>query len=533
LTLEDLTARLDDRFRLLTGGSRTALPRQQTLRATLDWSWDLLSGGERVLLRRLAVFAGGWTLEAAEAVCGGDGIDTAAVLDLLTGLVHQSLVVLDDGAERYRFLETVRQYAQEHLVASGEAAAVRDRHLHWCLTRVTRNGTALWVAAQGPWLDRLERELDNLRVALGWARDSGQLALGLRLAQALGRFWYLHSYQSEGLRWLETFLAGSSRDERGGWDEDHTVARRRVRAWALSEAGLLAHLQTEPRMAGNLATQSLALFRQLDDREGIADTLGLQAVVARDQGYFTQAVRLLEESARHWHALGRSDDVTGALVDLALTAIQQGDLAQATALVQEVVTRTAHVASDWGAGHIHFLQGQLAWEQGTLAGARRLGEESLALYQHVGDRRGSALALGYLLGQVAREQGDLDRAMALCAESLALGRELGDGGIIGWACLGMGLTAVEQGDLVRAGTALREGLDCFWTRGMRWFVARCLAGLLGVASVRWPRHVRSWGRRAMPPPGPRGRACRWRRSSRRCSRGDPAQAGQHADPRAA
>jgi non-specific serine/threonine protein kinase len=188
LTLEGLAARLDTSFRLLTGGSRTALPRQQTLRATLDWSWNLLSGVEQVLLRRLAVFAAGWTLEAAELVCAGEGIETDEVLDLLGGLVNKSLVAWDEAGEaagRFGLLETVRLYALEHLLASGEEAAVRRRHLTWCLDLAVRIAPPVVPGAQmrGSWLDELESELDNLRAALRWAHEAGDVARGLRLAQ--------------------------------------------------------------------------------------------------------------------------------------------------------------------------------------------------------------------------------------------------------------------------------------------------------------------------------------------------------------
>jgi predicted ATPase/transcriptional regulator with XRE-family HTH domain len=237
LSVEGIAARLDNRFRLLTGGARDALPRQRTLRATLDWSYDLLSEPEQALLDRLAVFAGGWTLAAAEAVCVGEGVEGWEVLDLLGSLVNKSLVQTEEagGEVRYELLETVRQYGQERLAVAGGAAAVRDRHLAWCLALAEKAAPHLTGPEQGGWLTRLETEHDNLRAALVSARETGADELGLRLAAALSHFWYIRSYCSEGRGWLEAALA------RGG------SAWPTARARALNGAGNLARQQGDNR----------------------------------------------------------------------------------------------------------------------------------------------------------------------------------------------------------------------------------------------------------------------------------------------
>src|SRR6185437_11165768 len=219
LSLESLALRLDDRFRLLTGGSRTALPRRQTLRATLDWSHDLLSVPERTLFRRLSVFAGGWTLEAAETVCVDENIKSEEVLNVLAGLVGKSLVLLEErsGKDRYQLLETVRQYGQEKLTASSEAELLRDHHLDWCLAMTLR--AEPWVNPSGPgvfgrkggeqaiWLDRLREEADNLRIALSWSKEvDGRQEKGLRLAASIPLWWSLAGHNGEGRRWLEDLL---------------------------------------------------------------------------------------------------------------------------------------------------------------------------------------------------------------------------------------------------------------------------------------------------------------------------------------
>jgi class 3 adenylate cyclase len=192
LAVEQIAARIDDRFRLLTGGSRVAVPRHQTLRAAIEWSYQLLSETERILLRRLAVFAGGWTLEAAEAVCPSGSVEASGILDVLTSLVDKSLVLADmqRGAARYRLLETVRQYARDRLMDAGEDAEVRTRHRAWCLTLVEQGGPELRGPRQRIWLQRFEVEQDNLRAALVWDREDPRGA-GLRIVFELGLFWFL------------------------------------------------------------------------------------------------------------------------------------------------------------------------------------------------------------------------------------------------------------------------------------------------------------------------------------------------------
>jgi len=212
LTVEQIAARLDDRFRLLTGGSRTAVLRQQTLRAMMDWSFDLLSEAERVLFRRLSVFAGGWSLEAAEAVCSGNGVDASDILDLLTQLVDKSLVITETrgGEARYRLLETVRQYSQDRLVEAKEAADIRRLHRDWYLDLAEEDKPRRLGLEKAPWLERLETEHDNLRAALEWSLGSGDPQAGLRLAVAAFRLWW-RGHFDEGRHWLEEGLAANDK----------------------------------------------------------------------------------------------------------------------------------------------------------------------------------------------------------------------------------------------------------------------------------------------------------------------------------
>src|SRR5205823_6185366 len=229
LSVEQIADRLADRFRLLVGGSRSAPARQQTLRATVDWSYELLGESERRQFERLSVFAGGWSLEAAEAVCSGEGIDAAEVLDLLGHLVDKSLVLAEpnvDGVARYRLLEMLRQYGQERLAASAPAEVVRRRHAMFFRELVEAAESKLAGPEQAESLERLEQEHDNLRAALQWCLDTRDAEMGLRLAGAAWRFWLVRGYLSEGSRWLTEVLGLASAS--GAVD---------VRAKALNAAG--------------------------------------------------------------------------------------------------------------------------------------------------------------------------------------------------------------------------------------------------------------------------------------------------------
>ncbi|MGH2411019.1 MAG: ATP-binding protein, partial [Chloroflexota bacterium] len=305
LSLESLGARLDDRFRLLTGGSRTALPRQQTLRATLDWSHDLLSEPERVLFRRLSVFAGGWTLETAEDVCAGESIEPGDVLDLLAGLLGKSLALLEErsGERRYRLLETVRQYGSEKLSAAGEAALLRDRHLDWCLAMARR--MELWVDSvepgpsnlesheQAAGLEQCEVEADNLRAALAWSSAAdGRLEKGLHLAASTHLWWYLGGHAGEGRRWLGMLL------QRDGKLPALLEAR------ALLSQSFLAWSQGAYAEGMRSAETAHALFTREGNQVGAISARYNQGVQALHLGDYPRATEIVEEVLRAYRDLG-------------------------------------------------------------------------------------------------------------------------------------------------------------------------------------------------------------------------------------
>jgi predicted ATPase/DNA-binding SARP family transcriptional activator len=322
LAVEQIADRLDNALALLTAGSRAAPPRQQTLRATLDWSHALLNEREQALFRRLSVFVGGWVLEAAEEVCAGEYIAARDVLDLLAELVDKSLVVMEEqGAQaRYRLLEIVRQYGLEKLREADELAAVQQRHALWYLKLAETEPRSV---ERMRWLEQLETEHENVRAVLQWALESGEVVYGLRLAGALWRFWDVHGHLSEGRRWLQALLAS----------EGHVPAQ--VRAKALRSAGLLALNQSDYEQARALLEESLALYRELGDQEGTAWVLNNIGNVALDQGDYERAVALYQESLACYRELDDKDGISRALNNLAIVAAYQEEYDRSLSLFEE------------------------------------------------------------------------------------------------------------------------------------------------------------------------------------------------------
>ena len=333
LSAEQIAVRLDDCFRLLTGGSRTALPRQQTLRALIDWSYHLLTEQEKILLRRLAVFAGGWTLEAAEIICSGEGIELEDVLDLLTHLVDKSLVIIvNNGKEfRYRRLETIRQYAREKLSESGEGVTYRDRHLDYFLKRVEEMEPGLRGPQQVKLLNLLENEIDNLRAALEWSRESDP-ASGLRLASLLRWFWNFCGLFEEGASWLENVLACSKKSTA---DID-----------PLLQAKSLSVLAWLSLWSGNMQTSMTSVNESLDlcqkNRGPISDLITADNYYICSANIFRRgglglARQLLEKSLAFYQALGNKFGIAEMNSALFGNAIFSGDLESARQWNEEAI----------------------------------------------------------------------------------------------------------------------------------------------------------------------------------------------------
>ncbi len=427
LSARDVAARLDDRFRLLTAGNRAALPRHQTLRGVLDWSYTLLNAPEQALLRRLAVFAGGWTIEAAETVCAGGPVGKCDVLDLLAGLEAKSLVTLGDdpappseeSESRYGLLETVRQYAADHLAANGELDAAGGAHAAYILTLAERAEPGLYGPRQRYWLDRLEAEHDNIRAALAWSTREGEGAdaqTAARLTGALGWFWRLHGHLNEGRRWLTIVLSKEC-----GIGDDAS----RLRAGALNAAGMLAERQHDYAPAEQALQESVARYRALGDDQGMADALNNLGHVVWDRSDNARAHPLFQESLSLRRTLGDERGVASSLNNLARVHRYQGDVEAATALYEQSVALWKRVGEPWGIATVLGNLGLEMGERGDYQRALSLHQESLALRRELGDKMGVSWSLTNV-ASIDTRLGNYERAVTLFEESLQLARQLGD-----------------------------------------------------------------------------------------------------------
>jgi predicted ATPase/transcriptional regulator with XRE-family HTH domain len=474
LSVEQVAARLDDRFRLLTGGSRVALPRQQTLRAALDWSHDLLSVPEQALLRRLAAFAAEATLEAVEAVCAGEEVAAADVLDLLGGLASKSLVQVweQDGATRHGLLETVRAYAWEQLAASGETEATALAHVRHYLALAEAAEPRLNGPEQASWLARLEGEHDNLRAALRWAIRHDEAEIALRLAAALWRFWATHGHLREGQDWLAGLLA-----------PDAPTVPMVVRARALNAAGNLAQLLSDYARARAWHEEALALRRAMGDRQGISRSLTNLGNVAAEMADYAAAVALFEESVALDRALGDRLGMSKPLHNLGRIAYERGDYPGAVALLEEALAIQRDVGDLVGVGISLSSLGIVAAARGDPARAEMLYEESLALRRQLGDRVGYGFILR-LLGTLLAEQGKMREALERLRDSVEIMREAGDRKNLAAALNQLARVLVALGDPDGAGALCAEGMEIHEASGERRGVAEALQTLGRIAAAR-------------------------------------------------
>jgi non-specific serine/threonine protein kinase len=451
LSIDQIVARLSDRLKLLTGGSRTASPRHQTLLAAIDWSYNLLTEPEKILFRRLAGFSGGWTLEAAEAVCAGGGVERESVLELLSGLVDKSLVLPEerDGQQRYRFMVTIAEYAHKHLMETAEGPAIIRGHARFFVALAEEGESKLWGTEQKTWLDRLNAEYDNMRSVLNWTSHE-DADTGLHLAGTLGRFWYLRGYRDEGRRWLAQMLAAT-----GG--REH--AARRVKA--LNAAALIAMNQGEYASARAFAEEALLLSRECGDRPETAMALNTLAVVAGKQSDFAASRSLLEECLTIRRELGDKRSIAPTLNNAAILALRQYELAAAKSLFDESLAMAREVGDTHAIATALINRGEVARRMGDYTFAQSLTEESLALARDIGDNTVIPIALN-CLGDLAARQGDLAAARAFHTKGLDLARELGDRHLIADLLLSLGLAAEDYQtarSLFQESLGIRRALD--------------------------------------------------------------------------
>jgi non-specific serine/threonine protein kinase len=522
LAIEELAARLDQRFRLLTGGSRTALPRQQTLQATVDWSYGLLSAPEQALFARLAVFAGSFTLEAAEAVCAGAPVQAEEVLDLVLRLVDKSLVAVEGanaGRTRYRLLETLRQYGRERLAACGEAEVLEARHC--AQYRDVAEQAARTIRARQPAVvSQLEAEEENLRQALGWALERGEAQEGLRLAGALWTYWWYRGHFGEGRRWLGALLAlpqaaartaararalcaqallqfgtgwlagrywQGSGDRRAQHEEALTIARDvgevAGQAWNLVFLGL-SLAPTDPTTARAHLEEGLARATAQGDRALVHIALVLLGAVAWRQGDAAAARHWYTQSLRHSQRDGAQNGYGRALHHRASLRFQEGEVSAARRDLEESLAIYRLMHDRMAIALVLGMLGVVAATQGDSIRAGACFEEKRTLWEQVGERSGIASALRDL-AWLARREGAPTRAWAYYLEALGLERDLRDAAGIAATLAGMGDVARDQGDYAQAADHYGAGLAQLRGSEAPNERAACLEGL---AAVAWAEH---------------------------------------------
>ena len=407
--------RLQSRLQLLTGGALDLPERQQTLRNTIDWSHELLNEGEQRLFRRFAVFIGGGTLEAAEAVCntGRDlGLD---LFDGLSSLVDKNLIQRVDRREaesRFTMLETIREYALERLAACGEESATRRAHAAYCLVLAEEGNPELGPAERSAWLARCDLEIDNYRSALDWLSQTRDVDWTLRLAIALFRFWDMREHLAEGRTRLESVL------------ELANTSHRKERAKICIFLGALSTTQGDFAAAESFLQQSLSLYEAQNDPSGIAASLNALGVNARDHGDYESARQYLEKSLGRWRKLSDPLSTARCLHNLANVLKVQGNYDESQSLLDEAIANFEEWGDRSGAAWSINQQGDIARERGDFTSARAFYQRALKAFRAIGDRWGTARSLADL-GSIYCEQKNFDAAETAYRGALGIFSDLG------------------------------------------------------------------------------------------------------------
>ena len=467
LSAGQLAARLDDRFRLLAGSSRGGLPRHRTLQAAIEWSHELLSEQEQICLRRLAVFAGSCTLEAAEEVCPGGALAPQDVFPTVTALVEKSLLTADErlGSMRYGLLESVYQFARQKLAEAGEVSELSQRQLGWL--RGLAAAADLTGPDQGAWLDVLDAELDNIQAGLEWGVTAAPAPM-LELAGALASFWQARGHIGLGRSWLVAALAAAGPD-----------ADPALRAIALDGAGRLAGVHADHQAQRRYQEESLGVWRELGEAARVAACLGDLGTVAHIFGEYAAARAMFAEALDLATGAGAPLETGAALSGLGRLALHTGDLDGATEYYQAAMDTFSGAGDLRRASLILGNLGVVALDQGDFAlAAERFGKH-LANVRELGDPK---LVAGTLtnLGMVMQYEGDLDRAQALHTEALTLARDLGDRRLMAVALTNLGLVAQARKQFGAARGYHLRSLELAETAGELRSVAESLAEIAQV-----------------------------------------------------
>jgi predicted ATPase len=475
-SVEQIASRLDDRFKLLTGGSRTALPRQQTLRALIDWSYDILTLGEQTLFRRLSVFAGGWTYEAGEAVCGD-----LNYLDSLGQLVNKSLVVLEeDNGVRYSLLETIRQYARDKLLEFGEGRQFRDRHLDYYLTFAETTGGYMLGPEAFVWATKLRAEYDNLRAALEWSL-SEDLEAALHIVGALPYFWIMQGYAVEGRRWVLDVLERAK--SHSGPPHELSTEQINTRASAYLSLCVIATDLGDNELVLTTASESIQLTQKTGDPRILAFALAYLASAKANLGQLDEAYKLAEKALPTARASGDKSALGYSLTTMGeVTAMAKQDYETALAYAEESLALSEKYGNRWGNSMTVFGLGYMAKLLRQYEQARARFEACLPVFREIGDMHRINMIQSEL-AHIEREQGQYQRAIPAYRETIREWQRLGHRAAVAHQleCFAFMAKAGEQAEravrLLGAAEALRKRINIAMTPTERELYEREVADL--------------------------------------------------------
>ncbi|MBX7041424.1 MAG: tetratricopeptide repeat protein [Ignavibacteria bacterium] len=461
LGVDKIHERLKDRFKLLTGGRRTALPRQQTLKALIDWSYDLLTEQEKALWERLSVFAGGWTLEAAEEVCSDELIEQFDILDLLFNLNEKSIVIYDEEHERYRMLESIRQYGDEKLSAAGNRDANSSRHLKYYCDLAVKSEKGLAGEDVNNWLKILDTETGNLESAIHWSYSGGNNEEGGKLATAYANYWLNRGYLTTAVYHLETILQA----------EDKLSESTKGNLFGIT--GLFLNMLGNADKAEDLIGKSLLISRELGNKDDIASGLNNLASVVYEKGDYTKARELIEETLVIDRESGDASKISFSLINLGTVARLQGDYDTARALLEESLEIRKKAKNKFAIASSLNTLAILHVNLGDYDRARAYIEEGLALTRELGNNYGIADGLG-LLGNVEASLGNFDESEKLQRESLKIFEEMGKKNKIADAISNIGNVTFQKGEYEASLEHLSRALEIQKNIGDRFGIALTL-----------------------------------------------------------
>lgn len=485
LSVEKIQQRLDNRFNFLTGGKRTALPRQQTLKAMIDWSYDLLSDKEKLLWRRLSVFAGSGDLDAIENICTDDIISKSEIFDILENLSQKSVISYDHEIEHFKMLETIRQYGNEKLISENEFEKISDKHLEYYINLAETSDSMLSGNEMDSILKKLEYERNNFEKCMLYALINSSSKDALKIAASLGNFWKIRGHYSEGIRWLEKCLeSGMNTHEqitakahcklsklfnlRGCIDDSLVHIEKGLEIYrylndekgiaeVLHNKGLICFEQGNYDLASRLYEECLELFKKSDDKKNITYSLNDLGSLLIEKGEYQRAEKIFRECAALHKETGEKRGLAYSLFNLGNVMIEQGNLKDSLQVFEESILYFGELKETRGLAYCKCSLGNVSYHLGEISKAEKLLDESISLFRNTEEKRGLSFSLSSR-ANIAQHSEDFQLSSRLLEESLSLSRETEYKPIIAYSLFSLGNSYFSQNDFDKAKEVIEESL---------------------------------------------------------------------------